>query len=188
MQSTELETWNPVVGYAGLYEVSDQGRVRSLPRRGSGNRANRVYGGSVLRPGRFTSSGHLSVALSRDNRASSHSVHVLVLAAFVGPCPDGQEVRHMNDDPSDNRLANLEYGTRRENMLDRARNGKSFMANKTHCPHGHEYASWNLDAYTLSIGRRRCLACTRARRWGGKRGLPFDPKKADEIYAGLAAR
>lgn len=187
MQSIEPEAWKPVVGYEGLYEVSDQGRVRSLPRRGRGNRAARVYGGQLLRPGKMVR-GHLSVALSRDNRAASRSVHALVLEAFVGPCPGGQEVRHVNDNPSDNRLANLEYGTRRENMLDRTRNGKSFMANKTHCPHGHEYASWNLDAYTLSIGRRRCLACTRARRWGGKRGLPFDPKKADEIYSGLAAR
>lgn len=92
------------------------------------------------------------------------------------------EIRHFNDDPADNRLANLAYGTRRENMLDRARNGKSFMANKTHCPHGHEYAPWNLDAYTLKLGRRRCKACTLARRWGGKRGLPFDPRKADEKY------
>jgi len=37
--------WRPVVGYEGLYEVSSNGLVRSLPRRG-GN--NRTYGGKTL--------------------------------------------------------------------------------------------------------------------------------------------
>jgi DNA-binding transcriptional regulator YiaG len=52
-------------------------------------------------------------------------VHRLVMLAFVGPCPAGHEVRHINGDPSDNRLVNLRYGTRSENQKDRARHERT---------------------------------------------------------------
>lgn len=188
MQSTGSEIWKPVPEYEGLYEVSDHGRVRSLPRRGSGNRANRVYGGTVLRPARTNKSGHVSVVLSRANRHRTVLVHRLVLEAFAGAAGPGEEACHFDGDATNNALTNLRWDTRAENTRDRVRHGTHQMSNRTHCPYGHEYAPWNLDAYTLKLGKRRCLACTRARRWGGKRGLPFDPKKADEIYSGLAAR
>lgn len=183
MQSTEV--WKSIPGYEGFYEVSNLGRVRSLDRMGLQGGHPRAYRGRVLKPGEQRCSGHVSVVLCVDGAQRSFTVHYLVMLAFVGSYPDGMEIRHLNDDPKDNRLENLAYGTRHENMLDRTRNGKHHMANKTHCPHGHEYASWNLDAYTLSLGRRRCKACALARRWGQKRGLPFDPRKADEKYAEL---
>ena len=52
-------------------------------------------------------------------------IHRLVMFVFVGPCPTGQEVRHLNDDPRDNRLENLAYGTRAENMADAIRNDRT---------------------------------------------------------------
>lgn len=58
-------------------------------------------------------SGHVSVALGKGN---SKLVHALVLLAFVGPRPDGFDILHMNHVPTDNRLSNLRYGTRSENM------------------------------------------------------------------------
>jgi hypothetical protein len=51
-------------------------------------------------------------------------VHHLVLEAFVGPCPPGQEARHVNDnDRANNALSNLAWGTHRENCADRDRHG-----------------------------------------------------------------
>lgn len=114
---TEPENWKPVVGHEGAYEVSDLGRVRSLERRvrlvtrQAGETTRRVPE-RVLRPG-ATQSGHLSVAIGKNN---SRAVHQIVMQAFVGPCPDGCEVLHLNHDPADNRLANLRYGTRSENL------------------------------------------------------------------------
>lgn len=115
------ERWLPIPGHVG-YEASDHGRVRSVTRRvrakASWRRPAhwRTYPGKVLRPGRYTSSGHVSVVLGHGRPGSP--VHMLVLAAFVGPLPKGKETRHLNGVADDNRLENLCYGTRSENMKD----------------------------------------------------------------------
>ncbi len=52
------------------------------------------------------------------------AVHRLVVDAFVGPKPSpSYEIRHLNDNPIDNRVENLKWGTRSENSMDRVRNG-----------------------------------------------------------------
>ena len=99
------ELWLPVVGFEGEYEVSDQGRVRSFQKKSP----------KILKPGP-TSTGHLTVALGRGN---SRTVHSLVTEAFVGPCPPGEEIRHLDGNEKNNRLANLKYGTRSRNGLDK---------------------------------------------------------------------
>lgn len=125
-----MEIWKDIPGYEGRYQVSDQGRVRSCDRAiefpayttGSGvyrGASKRVFKGRVLKPGRVKS-GHLSLPLGRP--LIGRMVHQLVLLAFVGPCPAGHEVLHLNHDPADNRLSNLRYGTRSENLkMDYAR-------------------------------------------------------------------
>jgi hypothetical protein len=76
----------------------------------------------ILRPGRYCKSGHVSVMLGR--RTNGISVHRLVMRTFVGKCPEGMEVLHANGNPLDNRLENLRYGTRTENILDVFHQGK----------------------------------------------------------------
>jgi len=110
------EVWKDIPGYEGRYQVSDQGRVRSLDHRvrlvSQGVETTRLVPGKILRPGP-SSSGHLSVSLGKGN---SKGVHTLVLLAFVGPPPEGHESLHLNHTPSDNRKVNLRYGTRSENV------------------------------------------------------------------------
>lgn len=132
-----LETWKDIPGYEDCYQVSDQGRVRSLDRvihtpareylrrkalsrvkdvRVRGTAHSRVRLGRVMRPG--TNGRYLNVGLTDGlGRTRYQLVHRLVLRAFVGPCPDGQEVMHLNHDRRDNRLSNLRYGTHSENLL-----------------------------------------------------------------------
>jgi hypothetical protein len=111
-----VETWKDIPGYEGRYQVSDEGRVRSLDRPVRvvchGVEAVRIAKGKLLQPGR-NGSGHVTVALGKGN---SRQVHQLVLEAFVGPCPAGCEVLHLNHQHADNRLENLRYGTRSENL------------------------------------------------------------------------
>ena len=116
------EVWKDIPGYEGKYQASTMGRIRSLPRRvpcrGGYTRSVKER---ILRPG-GRASGHLSVVLGKGNNGSL--VHALVMRTFVGGYPLGQEIRHKNGDPTDNRLENLEYGTRTDNILDVFRQGK----------------------------------------------------------------
>lgn len=123
----DTEIWKPVVGYEGLYEVSDQGRVRSLPRvvenKGRWKRCKSRVHGRMLDPTQ-DDSGRLSVMLSRDGKARRYKVHRIVLNTFVGPRPPGMECRHFPDrDQKNNRLTNLSWGTHIENELDKVVHG-----------------------------------------------------------------
>ena len=109
-----MENWKAIPGYEGLYEVSDLGNVRSLPR-------PRTKGG-VLKQGK-TTEGYKQVALCREGKSSQRLVHRLVLLAFKGP--SDLETRHLNGVNTDNALLNLEYGTGVENAQDRAIHGTS---------------------------------------------------------------
>jgi len=115
------ETWKPLgpLGFSS-YEVSDQGRVRSIDRVVNGRRLT----GRVLST-RVSNRGYVLVNLTDDaGKPATRTVHTVVLGAFAGPCPDGQQARHLNDDPLDNRWpGNLAYGTPAENNADKVRNG-----------------------------------------------------------------
>lgn len=118
----ENEIWRPVVGYEGLYEVSNTGRVRSL------------YDGrwqrcriKELKPGAHED-GYLLVSLYKDSERKIHTVHSLVMAAFVGPRPEGLQINHIDEDKTNNRVENLEYCTCRENNNHGTRNQRSALS------------------------------------------------------------
>ena len=111
------EEWLPVAGYEGLYEVSSLGNIRSLDRYclGKDGRAE-LHHGKVLynTPGkRGYVTVHLRDALGRCRRRSAHSV---VAEAFLGARPAGHDILHLNGRRTDNRVANLRYGSRAENL------------------------------------------------------------------------
>lgn len=120
-----MERWRPVVGFEGLYEVSELGGVRSLARivHYSG-RFTRRHAARTLRAG-IGERRHLLVALQRDKFRKTGWIHRLVLEAFVGPCPEGMQCRHLDGDPANNRLSNLKWGTPKENQADRERHGRT---------------------------------------------------------------
>lgn len=172
------ERWKPVLGFEGLYEVSDTGKVRSIPRQtATGMRGGRMLSLQELPPsaGRPYKIAHLY----KGNRRKAARVHVLVLEAFVGPRPDGMDACHNNDIPGDNRLENLRWDTKSANQQDMIRLRGHWAANKTHCPQGHLLEAPNLVA---SSPGRRCWACSRESTdaWTAKR--PFSNANADEKY------
>lgn len=117
--SSNGETWRPVVGYEGSYEVSSLGRVRSVERlvpckNRWGQIGERRYKGRVVKP--YPNRGYLYVWLSVDGVQSIHPVHRIVAVAFHGTRPEGFEPNHENGDKADNRAANLSWTTRRENV------------------------------------------------------------------------
>lgn len=152
------ERWLPVQGF-DLYEVSDQGRVRSI------DRAFPRHVGRVLRPS-ANHKGHLSVGLSHRGATTLKRVHILVLEAFVGPRPKGMIGLHRDDDKSNNAVENLYWGTYSDNAADAVRNGKHYPGSLTECKRGHV-----IDGVTRN-GRRYCTVCQKenARAW--KRAHP----------------
>lgn len=117
------EIWKPVVGFEGLYEVSDQGRVRSLDRivilhRKDGPRPWR-YRGRLLKA-TVASHSYPTVKLPDGN---GHCIHILILEAFIGPCPIGMECLHADGDKTNARLSNLRWGTAFENSQDSITHG-----------------------------------------------------------------
>lgn len=97
-----IEEWQPVAENP-RYSVSNFGNVRG------------PYG-NVLKPQAIKNGGHLTINWQRDKKHYRRYIHRLVLEAFVGPCPDGMEVLHLDDDPTNNHIDNLRYGTHAENM------------------------------------------------------------------------
>lgn len=114
------ERWRAIPGWAG-YRVSDLGRVKTVTRK---LRDGRTAGGIVLKL-EIGTAGYPMANLHRNGRRRRQYVHRLVMRAFVGPCPPGMEVRHLNGDRLDCRLVNLEYGTHPENIRDQEAHGTS---------------------------------------------------------------
>ena len=156
------ENWLPVPGYEGLYSVSDQGRARSETRtlvNKSG--VSRTWTGRILsvKPvPRITGRGrkYPCVTLYRDGVDEKFRIHTMVLLAFRGPRPAGKECLHADDDPNNNQLSNLRYGTHSDN-------GGDIAANRTHCINGHAFTEEN-TYIRKDVGTRQCRACGRIRK------------------------
>lgn len=150
------EEWRPVIGYAGFYEVSNKGRVRSVDRVTShGNRLR----GRVLKE-RPLPNGRPRVSLARDAKTVDAYPYRLVLEAFIGPCPPDMEALHWDDDHNNNCLSNLRWGTRTDNMRDMSRNERG-NAGVAYCPAGHPYSPENTYVYPGNRKHRGCRACGR---------------------------
>jgi len=134
-----IENWKAITGYEGRYEVSDQGRVRSLL----------TVAGTIL-SGHVNAKGYCNVTLTGRGRPRGVRVHRLVLEAFAGDF-NGLVSNHKNGIRSDNRLANLEQVSIREN--------------NTHTHYGYRRVGtycdrrWNerWNAYIFVAGKKRHL-------------------------------
>lgn len=152
----DVETWKPIPGYEGAYEVSDLGNVRSLDRitdRG------RKWRGRAMTPTAMRN-GYMLVTLWRDGAQRTRLVHRLVLTAFVGAPEDGTEALHADGNRANNALANLAWGTHAENQRDQLRHGTHANAAKDQCSAGHDYDEVNTYHYPGRI-KRGCRTCRR---------------------------
>jgi hypothetical protein len=132
MCSMENEIWKPTIGYEGLYEVSGQGRIRSLPRRVV-NKNGRIvnFNGRLLKTNWIHNYAYVHFSV----KGRSHSVRVnrCVLKAFAGPPPsDRHHGAHIDGDRRNNAISNLYWATPKQNIEDCRRHGTMQVGEKSH--------------------------------------------------------
>jgi hypothetical protein len=120
----ELEQWQTIPGHPE-YVVSTHGNVRRvvLTHPHSSNRH--------LKSG-IGSSGYLQVLLYGKDGRKTCAVHQLVASAFLGPCPDGMQVGHLDNNRQNNRVGNLVYCTPQQNHDHRMRCGNAMRGTTNH--------------------------------------------------------
>lgn len=129
----ELEIWKDVVGYEGLYQVSNLGRVKSVARiiykdyRNSKTAvikgiAKQKRGDVIMQPF-IKKTGYYTVSLTKDHKKKTKMIHQLVAKAFI-PNPENKEmINHIDCNTLNNRVDNLEWCTNSENQIHAMKNG-----------------------------------------------------------------
>jgi hypothetical protein len=117
-----LDYWKDVEGYEGLYQVSNTEKVRSLDRYVKSRIGKRFAKGRVLKQmlGKF---GYLTVYLCNKKGKKRKPVHRLVAQSFILNPNNYLEINHKNGIKTDNRVGNLEWCTRSQNMKHAYING-----------------------------------------------------------------
>jgi hypothetical protein len=162
----EGEVWRDVVGYEGVYSVSDFGRVRR----------DAAYEDrpTVILKAWLNRAGYYRVGLSAHNRKSTYFVHALVAAAFIGPLPPGQVVNHQDGVKTNNRPENLNYKTHAGNMRHASESGLMMCGDRhlyrrvpASVPRGDTHRSSKLtEADVMAIKASRTSSAQLAREYG----------------------
>ena len=128
------EIWKDIKGYEGLYQVSNLGNVKSLPRYTN----NQYKNGLIMKPHNY--SGYLRIQLRKNGNYKWFCVHRLVAMAFLKNYNSQLQVNHKNGIKDDNNLENLEMVTASENQLHSYRVLKNIPSMKNHFGKNHVHA------------------------------------------------
>lgn len=113
------EIWRDVVGYEGLYKVSNMGRVKSLAKRVQRGFCNIVTEERLMTIQRGKTKGnswYLQVTLSKDGVQKTHKVHRIVALAFLKRKDGCNQVDHIDGNKENNRVENLRRVSQKENV------------------------------------------------------------------------
>ena len=135
--------FKPIPNYPG-YEISEAGTVRSL----------KYHEPRLLKP-QSLNRGYQIVSLHVHGIPKQLTVHSLVLLTFVGPRPEGQCIRHLDNDPANNNLDNLVYGSLTDNQQDRLTHGTYGMtlnARKVKVIRGLRHVGWEIKRIASLFG------------------------------------
>ena len=109
MKLNNIQIWVDVLGYQGLYKISNCGRIKN-------QKSNKILKPYVMQI-QCKNKKYLihRIRLSKNNKLKAFLVHRLVWVAFNGVIPQGYQIDHIDNNPQNNRLQNLQLLTRSEN-------------------------------------------------------------------------
>ena len=150
----EQEIWKPVIGYEGIYEISNLGRIRSVDRIITDiNGIERRYKGVILSPC-DSSNGYNVVYLRNNNIRSRKYVHRLVAEAFIDNPNNFNYINHIDLNKKNNRYDNLEWCTQKYNVnysLERmCKQRRKYRKSNT----GEKYITFKNGLYQVCIVRK----------------------------------
>lgn len=109
-----MEFWKSIEGYEGFYEVSSQGRVRSVDRYVTCGKSTLHLKAKVKKI--TVRKGYCVVTLNKDGEFKTYYVHRLVATAFLGHPNEKQDVNHKDENKLNNNVNNLEWCSRLYNI------------------------------------------------------------------------
>ncbi len=112
----KLEQWKPILGYEGIYEISDLGRLKSLEKTVRNGRGYKTLKEVILKQG-TSIGGYKQNNLWVKRKPKTFNIHKLVAVAFLNHIPNGHElvVNHKDFNKENNKSNNLEIVTPRQN-------------------------------------------------------------------------
>ena len=131
-----VEVFKDIIGYEGLYQVSNLGRVKSLERTRVGKDGCTCVVKEKILKSKKRRDGYYQIHLNKDSKVRTFYLHRLVALAFI-PNPLGlPEVNHKNEDKSDCSVSNLEWCDRKANCNHGTRNKRIAESHKKsiYCP------------------------------------------------------
>ena len=179
-----MEKWKDILGYEGLYQVSNEGRVKSLERFvesvSHGEPCIRHIQECIKQLQPHPINGYLQVNLSKDGKAKTYKVHRLVWEAFNGDIPEGMEIDHINAVRTDNRFENLRIATHQENLnnplslINKSKAMKGMFKGELNPMHGRHHSEetknkMSLVKQNMSDETRRRYSEAAKERWRKKR-------------------
>ena len=175
------EIWKTIEEY-DLYEISNLGRLRSK------DRVVQNHGGSYVKKGRTLHPskdhyGYYIFELKQDGRAKKVKIHRLVAEAFI-PNPERKpEVNHIDSNPSNNNVENLEWCTHHENMMWMHKTGRAKRTEEwiRHLNEGLDFMRKEVEGTNILTGEKvRCKSVN------GTKALGFTPGAVSRCCNGLA--
>jgi predicted XRE-type DNA-binding protein len=113
-----MEEWKDIVGFEGIYEISNHGQVRSKI-------TNKIKKQTI---NKATKRPYLGLWVN--NKQTIVKPHRLVLTAFIGKCPKGMEGCHNDGNPFNNHIDNLRWDTPKNNHADKVKHGTTNRGEK----------------------------------------------------------
>ena len=117
------EIWKPIINYENLYEISNYGRIKGLK-----NAYHKID--RFIKPSLSKTTNYYRVNLYKNSKVKCIYLHIFLAENFIGAKPSNKhEVRHLDGNRLNNKLENLKWGTRSENVIDCINHGNHYFSN-----------------------------------------------------------